>query len=54
MVYSDYKVGIGYRLIEARTKVDLGGGNRMGNFAIVLEGASSKITMLRSKGRFLA
>lgn len=41
VVYSDYKVDLGYRLVDERTKVDIVGGYRMVNFALDLEWAGN-------------
>lgn len=43
VVYSDYKIDLGYRLMDGRVRVDLVGGYRLVNFAIDLEGVSSEI-----------
>jgi hypothetical protein len=43
VVYSDYKADLGYRLHDARAKVDLVGGYRLVNFAIDLDGTGGKI-----------
>jgi hypothetical protein len=54
IVYSDYKVELGYRLVDTRVKFDLVGGYRMVNFAMVLEGAGSKIdTDVTVEGPFI-
>lgn len=43
IVYSDYKVDLGYRLIDKRVKLDLVGGYRLVNFAVDLDGTSGEI-----------
>lgn len=43
IVYSDYKVELGYRLVDKQTKLDFVGGYRLVNFAILLEGAGDSI-----------
>lgn len=54
IVYSDYKVDLGYRLVDKRVKLDLVGGYRMVNFAISLEGESSEIDVdVTLEGPFL-
>lgn len=45
IVYSDYKVDLGYRLIDKRVKLDLVGGYRLVNFAIDLAGETSEIAV---------
>jgi hypothetical protein len=45
IVYSDYTVDLGYRLIDKRIKIDIVGGYRMVNFAIDLEGESGEIAV---------
>ncbi len=54
IVYSDYKVDLGYRLVDKRVKLDLVGGYRMVNFAIDLAGQSSEIAVdVTLEGPFL-
>ncbi|MDF7797996.1 hypothetical protein P4C99_00875 [Pontiellaceae bacterium B1224] len=54
IVYSDYKVDLGYRVIDKRTKVDLIGGYRLVNFAIDLGYDSTKVdTDVSLEGPFL-
>ncbi|VGO12471.1 hypothetical protein PDESU_01024 [Pontiella desulfatans] len=43
IVYSDYKVDLGYRLVDRRFKLDLVGGYRLVNFAVDLQGTTSEI-----------
>lgn len=54
VVYSDYKVDLGYRLVDGRQKVDLVGGYRMVNFALDLEWAGNTTdTDVTLEGPFL-
>jgi hypothetical protein len=54
ITYSDYKVDIGYRLIDKVVKCDIIGGYRMVNFAIDLNGAASEVTTdITLEGPFL-
>jgi hypothetical protein len=43
IVYSDYKVDLGYRVLDGRTKLDLVGGYRLVNFAVDLGGTDGEI-----------
>lgn len=43
IVYSDYKLDLGYRLIDKRTKLDLVGGYRLVNFAADMTGTGGEI-----------
>ena len=43
IVYSDYKVDLGYRLVDKRCKVDLVGGYRLVNFAADMKGPDGEI-----------
>lgn len=43
IAYSDYKVDLGYRLIDKRYKLDVVGGYRLVNFAVDLEGTGGEI-----------
>lgn len=42
VVYSDYKVDLGYRVIDKKMKLDIMGGYRLVNFAVDLEGNGNK------------
>lgn len=54
IVYSDYKVDVGYRIFDGRAKVDIVGGYRLVNFAIDMEGNSSEIAVdVSLEGPFL-
>lgn len=43
IVYSDYKMNLGYRLIDKRCKLDLVGGYRLVNFAADMQGPEGEI-----------
>lgn len=52
--YSDYKVDLGYRVMDKKVKCDLIGGYRMVNFAIDLEYGQNVVTAdITLKGPFL-
>lgn len=54
IAYSDYKVNLGYRLIDKRTKLDLVGGYRLVNFAVdLLNGDDIIATDVAMEGPFL-
>jgi hypothetical protein len=54
ITYSDYKVDVGYRLIDKVVKCDIVGGYRMVNFALDLNGAASEVTTdITLEGPFL-
>ncbi|MDF7808809.1 hypothetical protein P4E94_15275 [Pontiellaceae bacterium B12219] len=54
IVYSDYKVDLGYRLIDKRMKLDFIGGYRLVNFSIDLKYDSTKVkTDVSLEGPFL-
>lgn len=43
IAYSDYKIDLGYRLVDKRYKLDLVGGYRLVNFAVDLEGTTGEV-----------
>lgn len=43
IVYSDYKVDFGYRVLDGRTKLDIIGGYRLVNFAADMKGTGGEI-----------
>lgn len=43
IVYSDYKVDFGYRILDGRTKLDMVGGYRLVNFAADMKGTGGEI-----------
>jgi hypothetical protein len=54
IVYSDYKVDLGYRMIDKRVKLDLIGGYRLVNFGMDLKYDSTKVDVNVSlEGPFL-